>query len=542
MDDTSQRTWAPEQRGSECSQMPSPGCPGYAPEAKTIGISGTLPEAARSLTQSESSVFKLGSTVIEANYTQEANGHFTTTVSQAPDDFLADALIRTAVRPSRYDRNPPIATQLHHHLTTNTDRSFWYDQDFDSDRLNTKPSRKYLSSTGAFTFVLDSKDPTGWEVLTLPELNENMPLRAILENAVLGRIANTPNGREQFAALAKQAASQGLSDVAKIIAKLSDPNHSFYAASPIIEDPKTWLAKGLEAQYRYEMPIKNPTLIVNHAEYGFDADATAKAGIDALVATFKQTTGNSIIYLSSEHFNQKLYPEDREPTATVFSYGGEHNLRLLSPHITIVGGFFGNSEGAQGCLTMCLADTINRFFFYRNQEGLDVIPLNIKLPVDAMYYYTDNKEFGWNANRDWVRRHLIPRYPEFNFGDPEDWHSLPSPKEILKFLIKQGEDDALWRMLVLSEFYDSEPEEGSSPPIAEILAYNLLRPRDSNNIINRLEDLDNVQEWEISSEGAAAPIRTQDGYQINIKVGNRVVHQFASTKVTPDKVVNIILV
>lgn len=127
-------------------------------------------------------------------------------------------------------------------------------------------------------------------------------------------------------------------------------------------------------------------LIVVHATRSFDEDATASAGVDALVESFK-ARGRSVVYLVHDQTPEGYsgwYTADRRPDHELFSEGGEHNLPLPGDEVTVAGGFFGSYDGHRGCQTLAVRDAI-RMHFEASQR-----PFTVFLPVRALYFYEDD--------------------------------------------------------------------------------------------------------------------------------------------------------
>lgn len=124
-------------------------------------------------------------------------------------------------------------------------------------------------------------------------------------------------------------------------------------------------------------------LIVVHATRGFDADASAASGIDALVAAFKARK-RSVVYLLHDQSPQGYadwYTGDRRPGYELFSEGGEHNLPLADDAVTVAGGYFGSYDGSRGCQTLAVRDAIRMHFEVSER------PFTVFLPVRALYFY-----------------------------------------------------------------------------------------------------------------------------------------------------------
>ncbi|MBI4406239.1 MAG: hypothetical protein HY537_18915 [Deltaproteobacteria bacterium] len=130
--------------------------------------------------------------------------------------------------------------------------------------------------------------------------------------------------------------------------------------------------------------IKEHALLVVHGNYRYDAKGLAKNGIDQYVSLFKNQR-RPVIFLMDYAEDSDLfwYTQDRNPSFAVFSAGGEHNLRLETNELTIVGGFFGDYDTHHGCHFAALVDAISRRFLYSQQT------LKIHFPVSAVFPYEE---------------------------------------------------------------------------------------------------------------------------------------------------------
>lgn len=132
--------------------------------------------------------------------------------------------------------------------------------------------------------------------------------------------------------------------------------------------------------------LNGTPLIVVHAVRGFDENASAASGIDALVASFK-AQANPVIYLlhdQSPAGYADWYTGDRRPDYELFSEGGEHNLPIAGDAVTVVGGYFGSYDGSRGCQTLAVRDAI-RMHFEASER-----PFTVFMPVRALYFYDED--------------------------------------------------------------------------------------------------------------------------------------------------------
>lgn len=136
-------------------------------------------------------------------------------------------------------------------------------------------------------------------------------------------------------------------------------------------------------------PLEQPSLVVVHASTEFDVDATAKAGIDRLVASFADKKLPTV-YLVSDTTpagEAKWYTASRRPDYLVYSAGGEHNLPLVAPEVTLVGGFFGTADDRRGCYATALRNVVTSYFYWQKRSA----PLTIHMPVAAIYFWQQDE-------------------------------------------------------------------------------------------------------------------------------------------------------
>lgn len=93
---------------------------------------------------------------------------------------------------------------------------------------------------------------------------------------------------------------------------------------------------------------ERPVLIVTHASSSFDADFSAKRGIDEAIR-FARTEHIQIAYLQDDRSDPNYYMEDCKPDYWVYSEGGELKFNIPASHVYLVGGH----------LELCLANTLN---------------------------------------------------------------------------------------------------------------------------------------------------------------------------------------
>jgi len=133
-------------------------------------------------------------------------------------------------------------------------------------------------------------------------------------------------------------------------------------------------------------PLEDHALIVVHTTKSFDEDATAKSGSDFIVNHFK-SKDLPVVYLVHLSEDFRWYVEDLEPTHAYFSAGGEHDIQLDGTNeVTVVGGFFGDSNMEAGCQHRAWLDFIYNYF----EMGQNPSPLIINMYVPAMYFYEDD--------------------------------------------------------------------------------------------------------------------------------------------------------
>ena len=133
-------------------------------------------------------------------------------------------------------------------------------------------------------------------------------------------------------------------------------------------------------------PMNKHPLIVVHTSKIFDDAAMAKEGVDYLINKFKVNNLPVVYLMHHDGYSDLMwYPEDRNPDYAVYSAGGEHNLPLYNPEVTIVGGFFGDYDGAHGCHFKAMADAITRYFLHGK------FSFKIHLPISAIYFYSEDE-------------------------------------------------------------------------------------------------------------------------------------------------------
>jgi hypothetical protein len=146
--------------------------------------------------------------------------------------------------------------------------------------------------------------------------------------------------------------------------------------------------RSLSPRHSRLQAIDQPALIVVHASYEFDTKGAAREAIDAQIRHFK-SRGLPVIYLVSDPSENGLknwYTEDRAPDYLIYSAGGEHNLPLRNPDVTVVGGFFGNYDTHNGCHTQALRNVVDSYFRLQGRS----VPLTVHLPVSSIYFWEDD--------------------------------------------------------------------------------------------------------------------------------------------------------
>ena len=126
-------------------------------------------------------------------------------------------------------------------------------------------------------------------------------------------------------------------------------------------------------------------LVVVHAQRRFDRGASAKLGIDRLVAAFRAKE-RPVAFLTTDPGDSGWYTAERKPNAALTSAGGEHRIGLTTNQVTIVGGFFSTQESAFGCHLAAVKNMVLNYFEGRPRVG----PLTIHIPLDAVYFYEED--------------------------------------------------------------------------------------------------------------------------------------------------------
>ncbi len=144
----------------------------------------------------------------------------------------------------------------------------------------------------------------------------------------------------------------------------------------------------ISAKYdHFPKALEGPALIVVHASTKFDDSLQAKNEIDKKINEFKAKQ-LPVIYLMSDLTPQGQalwYTNDRNPDYVVYSTGGEHNIPLTGSDLTVVGGFWGNSDMRSGCHSSALRNVVLSYFHWEQQRS----PLSIHLPIGAIYFFND---------------------------------------------------------------------------------------------------------------------------------------------------------
>ncbi len=146
-------------------------------------------------------------------------------------------------------------------------------------------------------------------------------------------------------------------------------------------------------------------LIVVHAQVYFDRELKQKEEMDKYVRRFMQQ-GLPVYYLIRENpgmTDQRFksdgwYLTESHPDGAVSSYGGEHDLKILTNEVTVIGGFF-----AQNPSLGCLGNAVGHAIYHHFQLSSE--PLTIHLPIHAMYHEEfqmgDPEEIAEELSYDW---------------------------------------------------------------------------------------------------------------------------------------------
>ncbi len=92
-----------------------------------------------------------------------------------------------------------------------------------------------------------------------------------------------------------------------------------------------------------------PVLIATHASSSFDANFSAKRGVDEAVH-FARAGNMQVVYLQDDRDDANYYMEDCKPDYWVHSESGELDFAIPASHVYLVGGH----------LELCLAITLNQ--------------------------------------------------------------------------------------------------------------------------------------------------------------------------------------
>lgn len=127
-------------------------------------------------------------------------------------------------------------------------------------------------------------------------------------------------------------------------------------------------------EFQIQAPFRSHLLVVNHAASIFDAKCKTKPGTDALIQAFRAQKRSVLFSIGDDELADFSWcTSDRNPDFSIYSDGGEHDLKIDTPELTVVG----------GNLTLCLSTFVRdaiRSYFQRNDKNF-----RVNLPLDAIY-------------------------------------------------------------------------------------------------------------------------------------------------------------
>lgn len=183
--------------------------------------------------------------------------------------------------------------------------------------------------------------------------------------------------------------------------------------------------------------VGNHPLVVVHASTEFNPETEGKKGLDQIIKKFKdQDREVYFLYSNKKEVLDRWYTENTEPTALLYSYGGENNLISESSEFTLAGGFLGSSEYFEGCLTTAISYLVKNHF--DNYAG----PLKLNIKVGAVYTPKDRsgKTLTEHFESEDVRgllAWLITDSKKALKGYPRKEHSLKNlPFDLAKVMAK----------------------------------------------------------------------------------------------------------
>ncbi len=150
---------------------------------------------------------------------------------------------------------------------------------------------------------------------------------------------------------------------------------------------------------------QRPVLIATHASASFDAEYSAKRGIDEAVR-FARDRNMQIVYLQDDRDDPKFYADDCKPDYWAYSEGGEIGFSIPSNHVYLVGGH----------LELCMANTLNQLLDKWSKEPIG--DRTVEVLMDGVYsngrsvdestpYYSDMmryvqiRSYGRPAGEHW---------------------------------------------------------------------------------------------------------------------------------------------
>ncbi len=264
---------------------------------------------------------------------------------------------------------------------------------------STLKKAKQLAKNNRFHAIIDARDTKEWDLLEVMDqwVEAYISMHHLQEFWTTNHLKMKTYCKENFDTLWFMIKDPDVSNYCRFAR-----NNNFLQKDikQILIDNTKEIPTAIEKKLNVDKQFNEHTLLVVHASKEFDSGQMAKHSIDVLVKTFKDKN-LPVIYLMHDDQYEDFYwyTEDKNPTYAIKSAGGEHNLKLATPEVTIVGGFFGDYDTAAGCHFKAMADTITRHFLYSSST------IKINLPLDAIYFY----DIDISSRNNWLTNSTIPK-------------------------------------------------------------------------------------------------------------------------------------